>query len=296
MNKLSVVIITKDEEKNIRECLETVNFADEIIIVDSSSKDRTVEIAKEFKCKIFQREFNGFGPLKNYAVSKTSNIWVLNIDADERVSQSLMDEIKNFLKNPKSDGYYIPRKSYVGNKWIKYAGQYPDYQLRLFRKDRGGFQNRLVHERVIINGRVGYLKNPMIHHNYDSWHHYFIKSNWYSTKEAEDLLKKKLVYMYPWKVIKNFFRKYRNFRKRGNSIVNSYIMARTALDGHELKWTIPFKPLYAFVRFYVIQLGFLDGPHGLMWALAASYNRIMKYSKYHEMKKGNRKAYENLDK
>ncbi|MEE9322959.1 MAG: glycosyltransferase family 2 protein [Candidatus Aenigmarchaeota archaeon] len=294
--KISIVIITLNEEKHIGKCLENVKWADDIIIMDSYSGDRTVEIAKKYTDRIYQVGKVGTGKIKNLGIEKAKNLWVINLDADERIPDNLRKEIGEVLKDPKYDGYYIPRKCFVGNKWIKYAGQWPDYQLRLFMKDRGKFQEKLVHERLILNGGVGRMKNHMIHYNYDSWHHYFNKSNWYSTREAEDLLRKKLVWMYPWDVIKNFFRKYRAQRKGGNSIVNSYIMARSALDRYELKWTIPFKPLFAFIRFYFVQQGFRDGVHGLMWALAASYNRIMKYSKYHDMKRGGKKAYENLEK
>ncbi len=294
MNKLSVTIITLNEEKRLETCLESVRWADEIVIVDSFSSDRTIEIAKKFGCKIFQKNFEGFGNLKNYAVSQASNTWVLNIDADERVSEGLEREIEEVLQDPKYDGYYIPRKCFVGKKWIKYAGQWPDYQLRLFRKDRGGFQDRLVHERVMVRGDTACLRNPIIHRNYDSWHHYFVKSNFYSTKEAQELLSKTLVWMYPFGVIRDFFSRYGNSRRKGNSVKNSYIMARTALEKYELGWTIPFKPGFAFIRFFILQQGFRDGVYGLIWALGSMCNRIMKYAKYHDMKKGNKEAYDDI--
>lgn len=294
--KISIVIVTLNEEKHVGACLENVKWADEIIVIDSYSKDKTVEIAKEYTDKIYQADKIGTGKLKNIGIDKSKNDWIINLDADERIPDELRKEIETVMKNPKHDGYYIPRKSFVGKKWIKHAGQWPDYQLRLFRKERGKFQKKLVHERLILNGKAEYMKNPMIHYNYDSWHHYFIKSNWYSTREAEDLLNKKLVWMYPRGVIRDFFRKYRQARKKKNSVVNSYILARSALDRYEMKWTMPFKPGFAFFRFYIIQQGFRDGIHGLIWAMAAGYNRIMKYSKYHDMKNGNKEAYENLEK
>ncbi len=292
---LSVVIITLNEEKHIKGCLENVRkFADDIVVVDSYSEDKTVEIAKKYTKKVYRIGKIGTGKIKNFGVEKAKNLWVLNLDADERVPDALMKEMEEVLKDPKCDGYYIPRKSFLGKKWIKYAGQWPDYQLRLFRKDRGKFQEKLVHERVILEGKTGKLKNHLIHYNYESWHHFVNKRNWYTTREAQDLLKKKFVWVYPWSVIKKFFRKYREYRKNNNSIINSYVMARSVLDKYHLKFTVPFKPIFAFLRFYLVQQGFRDGFYGLAWALGCAYDNFMKYAKYHDMKKGNEKAYENL--
>lgn len=294
--KLSVVIVTLNEEKHIKGCLENVKWADDVIIIDSYSKDRTVEIARKYVKKIYQVGKIGTGKIKNIGIEKARNEWVFNLDADERIPDNLRKEIGKTIKSTEKDGFYVPRKSFVGNKWIKHAGQWPDYQLRLFRKGKGKFQEKLVHERLLLDGETGKLKNPMIHHNYDSWHHYFNKSNWYSTREAQDLLNKKMVWLYPFSVVRKFFGKYRKSRKAGNSIVGSYIVARSALDKYEMKWTIPFKPLFAFLRFYIVQQGFRDGVSGLIWAMGASINRVMKYSKYYEMKHGNKKAYENVEK
>lgn len=289
---LSVVIITFNEEKNIGECLENVKWANETIVVDSFSTDKTIEIAKKHTKNVFQVGRIGTGKIKNMGIDKAKNLWVLNLDADERIPDNLKKELEDVLKDPKSDGYYIPRKSFLGKRWIKGAGQWPDYNLRLFRKDRGRFQEKMVHERVILDGSTARLKNHMMHYNYESWHHFVNKRNWYTTKEAEDLLEKKFVWVYPWGIIKGFFRRYRESRKKGNSLADSYVMARSALDKHQLKWTIPFKPFFAFFRFYFVQKGFRDGVHGLAWALGCSYDNFMKYAKYHDMKRGNREAYQ----
>lgn len=284
MEKVSVVMITRNEEKHMEKCLESINWADDIVIVDSFSEDKTVEIAKKFNCKVFQKDFIGFGPLKNYAVSKASNRWILNLDADERITPELENEIRKILENPDYDGYYISRKSYIGKKWIKHAGQWPDHQLRLFRKDKGKFQEKMLHERVEINGKIGYIKNPMLHYNFLGWTHYIKKMNSYTTREAHDLLSKKFVWLYPWKGIKAFFREYRKQRSNGNSRIYSYVLARNSIGNYELKWTVPFKPFYAFFRFYVVQQGFRDGMHGFVWAVVCGFYRFMKYVKYHEMK------------
>lgn len=294
--KLSVVVITLNEEKHIEDCLENVKFADDIVVIDSYSKDRTIEIAKKYTDNIHQVDRIGTGKIKNIGVEKAKNEWILNLDADERIPENLRREIGIILQNPHFDGYYIPRKSFLGKKWIKHAGQWPDYQLRLFKKSKGKFQGKFVHERVILDGKTSRLKNHMIHYNHDSWHHRYRQENWYSTREALDLTNKKFVWMYPWSVIRNFFRRYSKYRKENNSRKDSYVMAREALDKYGLKWTIPFKPFFAFFRFYIIQQGFRDGFHGLFWALDASYYNIMKYAKYHDMKRGNKKAYENVEK
>ena len=149
---LSVVIITLNEEAKIKDCLESVAWADEIVLVDSFSKDNTVEIARNYTDKIYQREFAGFGDQKNFALSKASGDWILAIDADERVTSELQEEIKRTLSNPGANGYYMRVKSYFADKWIKHCGWWPDYHLRLFRRDYGRFSDRLVHEGIQVDG------------------------------------------------------------------------------------------------------------------------------------------------
>ena len=290
--KLSVTIITLNAEKHLEECLKGIEWVDEIILVDCFSTDRTKDIAKGFKnCKILEKRFEGFGDQKNYAASKTTNQWIFNVDADEIVTADLRREIEKALEIPKFDGYYIPRKSFLGKRWMKGAGQWPDYQLRIYDKSKGKFEDKLVHERVVVSGSTTKLKNHFIHYNYESWQNFMAKRNLYTTKEAESLLRKKFVWMYPFSVIKNFFSKYRFYRKNKNSMIGSYILARDALDKYHLKFTAPFKPPFAFVRFYFVQMGFRDGYYGLFWALACSYDNVMKYAKYHDMKRGNIEAY-----
>ncbi|MBU4129057.1 glycosyltransferase family 2 protein [bacterium] len=163
MAKLSVIIITKNEEENIRDCLKSVKWADEIVIVDSFSHDRTVEIAKEYTDKILQQEWMGYGRQKNLALEKATGEWVLNIDADERVTQELAREIKEAIQEKQYDGYYIPNKAYFLGKWMRHSGWYPDYHLRLFKKGKGRFNERMVHEAVQAEGKKDYLKGAIEH-------------------------------------------------------------------------------------------------------------------------------------
>jgi len=284
MNKLSVFIITLNEEKHLPGCLESVKWADDIVVVDSFSKDKTTKIAKKYGCRVFKKKFDSFGALKNFALSKTKHNWVLNIDADERIPPELAQEIKEILKNPKSDGYYIPRKSFMGKKWLRFSGQYPSYQLRLFRKDKGKFENVLMHERVIIDGCVGYLKNDMIHHNYENWADFINKNNRLSTLEAMELLKKKHVWFYPYKQIKQFFSQYRTARINGNTFLNSIRIAKNVFNDYEIKPLIPFRPFLTFFRRFVLQQGFRDGMYGLFWCVFTAIHTFIKYAKYYELK------------
>ena len=160
---LSVVIITLNEEKKIRDCLESVKWADEIIVADSCSQDRTVEIAKEYTSKVYQHKLQA-DLAKNFGIGKASGDWILSIDADEKVTPELQAEIKETLESAEHEGYYIPRKSYFLGKWIKHCGWWPDYVLRLFRKDKGRYDEHLVHAKVVIRGKTGKLKKPLLHY------------------------------------------------------------------------------------------------------------------------------------
>ncbi|HLD18382.1 MAG TPA: glycosyltransferase family 2 protein, partial [Candidatus Nanoarchaeia archaeon] len=154
MQKISVTIITLNEEANIRACLESVKWADEILVSDSGSSDRTVEICKEYGAKVFNDVWLGFGKQKNLIAGRARNNWILNIDADERVTPELKKEIEEVLNNGDCEGYNIPRKNFFSNKWIRHCGWYPDYNLRLYRRDKGRFNERNVHEAVQIDGKI----------------------------------------------------------------------------------------------------------------------------------------------
>jgi glycosyltransferase involved in cell wall biosynthesis len=235
---LSVAIITKNEEKNIRDCLESVKWADEIIIVDSHSTDQTIEICKQYTSKIYVHDWNGFGVQKNRAIQYCKYPWILSLDADERVTPELREEIKKILSQKKPlKAYAISRKSLYCGKIIKYSGWNPDYVLRLFQKNQAKFNNHLVHESLIVKGKTGYLQNPIIHYTYDSFETIIQKMNLYSSEKAKMMYKKKYKSSLLKSVLKGFF---------------------------------------TLVRTYIFKLGFLDGKEGLM--LAISNAEICYYS------------------
>lgn len=182
-NKISVVIITKNEETNIKGCLESVLWADEIIVVDSGSTDKTIQICNEFNVKLFMQEWEGFAEQKKYALSLASNEWVLSLDADERVSRELSDEILQLVSQDFA-GYYIKRDNYFLGKLIKGSDWGNDYQLRLFIKDKTSLNKRLVHEKFEVEGQTSQLKNTISHYSYRNLKDAFVKINHYSTLEA----------------------------------------------------------------------------------------------------------------
>jgi len=244
MQKISVTIITLNEEKNIRACLESVKWADEILVSDSGSSDRTVEICKEYGARVFNDRWEGFGRQKNLIAERARNNWILNIDADERISPQLHEEIESVLSEGDFDGYNIPRKNFFGDKWIRHCGWHPDCNLRLYRKDKGKFNERDVHEAVKVDGEAGYLKAPLEHYTYRDISDYLRRMNRYSTLAAEEMFKKG--------------------RKAGY-------------------FDILFRPLFTFLKMFFLQKGFMEGGTGLVLSgLYASYT-LSKYAKLREM-------------
>jgi len=167
-NKLSIVIITKNEEKFIFDALKSAVFADEVVILDSGSEDQTCNIAKKIGARVEQQAWLGFGAQKNKAVELADNDWVFVLDADERITPELRDEIIFTLKNPQFDGYRIARLNNFFGKYIKTCGLYPDYSIRLFNRNKGKFNDVAVHESVQIQGKIDKLKNHMIHLAFDT--------------------------------------------------------------------------------------------------------------------------------
>jgi glycosyltransferase involved in cell wall biosynthesis len=238
---LSVAIITKNEEKNIRDCLESIKWADEIIIVDSYSTDKTIEICKEYTSKIYTHQWEGFGVQKNRAIQYCTSPWILCLDADERITPALADEIKKILthKNP-AKAYKIPRKSTYCGKIIKYSGWNPDYVLRLFQKDFGYFNNELVHESLVVNGKISYLNHPLIHFSFDNYEIVLQKMNFYSSEKAKMLFNK----------------------NHTSSFLKAII-----------------KGLATFFKTYFIKLGILDGKEGFMLAFSNAQGSFYSYIK-----------------
>ena len=193
-NLLSVVISVFNGEKELEDCLKSASFADEIIVVNSSSTDKTLGIAQKYTDKIFTRPNNLMLNInKNFGFSKASGEWILSLDADERITPELQKEILSTLNSQLSttDGYWIPRKNIIFGKWIEHSGWYPDHQLRLIRRGKGKFPEEHVHEAIKVEGEVGYLKNNITHNNYESISQFLHKlATIYGPNEAEQLIKK----------------------------------------------------------------------------------------------------------
>ncbi|MBK8554207.1 MAG: glycosyltransferase family 2 protein [Ignavibacteria bacterium] len=195
MNKVSALIICKNEENNIDECLKSVQWCDEIILVDSHSTDNTLTIAKKHTERIFQKEWKGFAEQRKYALSLVNTEWIFSLDADERCTKQLEAEIKNLLlrDNISENGFEIPRKSFFLNKWIKHGGWYPNYQLRLFRTKAASLSDRLVHESYLITGEKGKLEYSILHYTVTSVKEYINKINSYSDLSALEKVNKKKI-------------------------------------------------------------------------------------------------------
>lgn len=193
--KLSVVISAFNEEEKIEDALKSASFADEIIFVDNTSSDKTLEIAKKYTQKVFVRPNNlMLNVNKNFGFTKVSGDWIFSLDADERISQELQKEIRNIMEGRGSaDGYWIPRKNIIFGKWIEHTGWYPDSQLRLFRKNRGKFPERHVHEMLKVTGKTENLNGHLIHYNYENIDQFLRKTEIYIESESKDLISKKYV-------------------------------------------------------------------------------------------------------
>jgi glycosyltransferase involved in cell wall biosynthesis len=238
---LSVIIITKNEAARLGDCLASVKFADEIIVLDGDSTDATAEIARAHGAQVHQlADWPGFGPQKNRALALATKPWVLSIDADERVTPELQAEIVRTLAQPTYDGYQIARLSEFCGKKIRHSGWWPDYVLRLFRRELGAFDNVPVHEQVLVRGRVGKLKSWFLHFPFDDLDALVTKINRYSSDAAQMMARK------------------------GRRV------GVFGLITHSV-WT--------FIRIYVLRRGFLDGRHGLVLAVTAASGSFLRYSK-----------------
>ncbi|MBQ27465.1 MAG: glycosyl transferase family 2 [Nitrospiraceae bacterium] len=165
---ISVVVIAKNEARNITDCLESVQWVDERILVDGESSDQTVEIARGMNpgVRVFTRPWPGFGPQKNFGIAQASSDWVLILDADERVTLALQHEIQNLLCYPGlgTVAYRIPRRNFLWGHWVRYGGMYPDYQIRLFKKETALYNDVFIHENLLVKGSIGTLRNPLDHY------------------------------------------------------------------------------------------------------------------------------------
>lgn len=246
MSTLSVVIVARDEERNIEACLESVRWADELILVDAGSSDNTVELARRFNPRVLRREWEGFGPTKEFGVAQAAGDWILSLDADERVTPELAEEIREVVRGGKSGfaGYMVRRRAYFLGRWMKHGGWYPGWVIRLFRRGNGLFDQALVHEQIRVSGSVGRLSGDLIHLTDPDLGHYLRKFNRFTSLGALQI------------------------RERGRS-------ARP--------WDFCARPPLAFLRMFILKTGFLDGTHGLLLALLSSTAVLIKYAKLWEL-------------
>ncbi len=239
---ISVVVITKNEAGAIERCLQSVDWADEVIVLDSGSTDRTVGISRELGARVsVTADWPGFGPQKNRALEQATGDWVLSLDADEWITQGLRDEILDVVSRP--DGaiaFRVPRLSSFCGRFMRHSGWWPDYVTRLFRRGSARFSDDVVHEHVIVEGKTGTLRAPIMHETFIDLDELLHKMNSYSSLAAQDMG--------------------RGGRKAG--------LAGAVLRG-----------LWAFIRSYFLRGGFLDGREGFMLAVATAEGTYYRYAK-----------------
>ncbi len=265
---VSVLIPAKNEEANLPACLTSVALADEIWMVDSHSVDRSVAIAEEYGANVVQFDFNGQWPKKkNWALENLPfrNPWVLIVDCDERITPELWAEITTAIQNPDYAGYYLNRRVFFLGAWIRHGGRYPDWNLRLFRHVQGRYENlqtsltpntgdNEVHEHVILQGKVGYLKEDMLHEDFRNIFHWLERHNRYSNWEA--------------RVYDNLLSGQDEQGTIGSNLLGDAVQRKRFL---KRIWVyLPLKPLLRFFLIYVFQLGFLDGRAGFIYACLMS--------------------------
>lgn len=238
---ISVIIIAKNAEKTINNCLNSLKFSNEIIVLDSGSSDRTKEICRQYTDLVFETDWQGFGIQKNRALEKATSDWVLSIDSDEEITEELALEIQNIIREEKLTAFYMPRLSNYCGKWMKHGGWYPDYVLRLWKRGTAHFTNDLIHEKVMVKkGEIGYLKNPLLHYAYNDLNSVLNKVNSYSTIGAQMA-----------------------FEKGKKSSLSKAILHGFA----------------TFIKSYFFKLGFLDGREGFILAVSNAEGCYYRYLK-----------------
>ncbi len=245
-SKLSVFVLAYNDEPNMRACLESVSWADEIIVVDSYSTDATASISKEYTDKVYQHEFKGFGQLRNDALTHVTHDWVFSLDTDERATPEIRQEIHAVLAaGGQADAYFVPRKNYFLGRWIQHAGWYPDYrQPQLFKKGRMRYQDDLVHEGFLVDGTLGYLKEHVLQYPFRDIDHYLAKMDRYA-----DLMARRMV------------------------------VQKRAFHPHQLVT----HPCFTFLKMYMGRAGCRDGMPGLILAGLYAYYTFIKYAMLWEL-------------
>jgi glycosyltransferase involved in cell wall biosynthesis len=247
--EISVYIITFNESDKIRDCINSVLWADEIIVADSNSNDGTIEIAESLGAKVIQIPFNGYGDLRNKAISYCTKDWILSIDSDERCTEEFRDEVLSVISTSSTDIFKVPRKNFFMGKWIKYSGWYPNYrQPQLFRSGKMSYEDKPVHEGYVSHSKkkIGFIKNNIWQIPFKNFEELNYKSNRYSTLGAKKL-------------------KDRNIKGGiGKSLIHA---------------------AWAFLKHYIFKLGFLDGAAGLVIAFGNFEGTFYRYLKLTEKEK-----------
>nr|WP_124945520.1 glycosyltransferase family 2 protein [Sulfurirhabdus autotrophica] len=237
---LSVTIVALNAAHQITACLESVAFADEIVVVDSGSTDATLEIARKHGARVIHQDWLGFGPQKQFAVTQASYDWVLCLDCDERISEGLRQSIEAALVNPEYQAYQMPRCNRFMGRWLRHGEGYPDWSLRLFNRHVAGWSEDAVHEKVITATTVCRLKGDLLHESAESLDTYLEKQNRYTTLQAQKMA---------------------DLGKLASLV------------------QLIFSPVLRFIKFYFVRLGFLDGLPGLVHISIGCFNSFIKYAK-----------------
>jgi glycosyltransferase involved in cell wall biosynthesis len=236
---LAVVVLTRDEEHNITNCLRSVSWADRLCVLDSGSSDRTVELARQAGAEVQRHPFVNYADQRDVALQMFSAQWILFVDADERATPELGAEVRRVIQEESAVGWWVPRRNYIWGRWIRHAGWYPDYQLRLLKRGFARYDpTREVHEIVQLDGLEGHLQNPLTHYNYATIRQFLDKQDYYATYEAGILVKQGI---YP----------------RPHSLL--------------------LQPLREFRRRYITLQGYKDGGHGLLLSLLMAHYTLVAY-------------------
>ncbi|MBN1878987.1 glycosyltransferase family 2 protein [bacterium] len=250
MKAITGVVITYNEEHSIRDCLKSLSFVDEIVIIDSNSSDRTRDIAREFTDKVFSVDWKGYAPAKNYGIRKATNDWILSLDADERITDDLRNAILDVVPD-RCTAYRISRRTWYLDRWIKGGGWYPDKNIRLFNRQYGQFRNVPVHESVETDGPIGDIEGDILHYSYKDISDHVLRINKYS-----DLVSNKWL--------------------AEDRIVNIGNMV--------------FRPVWEFIRKWLFRGGFRDGQAGVILAGMHAFYTFLKYAKTYERRLAVREA------
>ena len=243
--RLSVAVIALNEAHRLRRCLESVAWADELVVVDAESSDKTVQVAREFTDRVVVRPWEGFAAQKNFALDQCAGQWILSLDADEEAGPELRAEIMATVSDARArDGYAVRRQNVFLDRWIRHGGLYPDWQVRLFRRGAGRFEVRAVHESVTVKGLTGRLSGHLVHRSYEGVSDFIERANRYSSLAAEQLIR----------------------------------------EGHRVgAGELILRPLGRFLSMYVLKSGFLDGRRGLLLASLYAYYVFMRSAKVWEV-------------